>query len=511
MDHFTRLKRQIQSYAFILGAIEVTLLVSAAWAAGFFFNINQTVIDLVVLVFGVGAAWLYATLVTNYATEPIEFLWRAILHVSPNHVGVVAPNLNDSHVGRELVTSLSLQVYQLASTSGAMQQASPNHSLLVAESMANNLPLPLFAMDKNQNITFVNEAGLHYISRTASDTVGKPFYDVLDLSFQDNQTFDAWLQDCRANKVTDSRSWERVRMKLSDQKTLRQFDMAAYYNKENSAGVETAIAFFDQSSRYSADDNALSFIALAVHELRTPLTMLRGYIEVFEDELGSQLDPDHARFMHQMNASAQQLTAFVNNILNVARIEENQLTLQLTEEDWGTVLSNAVADLTLRAQVHGLTIECSVDGNVPAVGVDKVSIYEVINNLIDNAIKYSDNGKKIVIHSYVTKDGMVETTVQDFGIGIPSSVMPHLFEKFERNHRTRSQIGGTGLGLYLSKAIINAHGGNIWVKSKEEEGSVFGFTIQPYAKLADEQKNSNNKDIVRGAHGWIKNHSLYRR
>jgi two-component system, OmpR family, sensor histidine kinase VicK len=101
--------------------------------------------------------------------------------------------------------------------------------------------------------------------------------------------------------------------------------------------------------------------------------------------------------------------------------------------------------------------------------------------------------------------------VQDFGVGIPSSVMPNLFSKFYRDHRNRAQIGGTGLGLYLSKAIISAHGGNIWVQSKEGEGSTFGFTLMPYERLAEELKNSDNNEIVRGAHGWIKNHSLYRR
>jgi two-component system sensor histidine kinase VicK len=88
--------------------------------------------------------------------------------------------------------------------------------------------------------------------------------------------------------------------------------------------------------------------------------------------------------------------------------------------------------------------------------------------------------------------------------------MANLFTKFYRDHRNRAQIGGTGLGLYLSKSIITAHGGNIWVKSKEGQGSTFGFTLLPYAKLTEGQK-SGNAELVRGAHGWIKNHSLYRR
>jgi signal transduction histidine kinase len=136
----------------------------------------------------------------------------------------------------------------------------------------------------------------------------------------------------------------------------------------------------------------------------------------------------------------------------------------------------------------------------------------VICNLLDNALKYSGQAKEITLSVHQTKDNLIETVVADKGIGIPTSVLPSLFEKFHRNHLTRDQVGGTGLGLYLSKAIVNAHGGDIWVKSKEGEGTSVGFTLQPYSSLADNLKSGNNKDdMVRTAHGWIKNHSLYRR
>ena len=135
----------------------------------------------------------------------------------------------------------------------------------------------------------------------------------------------------------------------------------------------------------------------------------------------------------------------------------------------------------------------------------------MLTNLLDNAIKYSGTSKQILVKSTLTQDGLVETTVQDFGVGVPEGVMPHLFTKYYRDFRQRSQVGGTGLGLYLCKTIVAAHGGNIWVRSKPGEGAIFGFTILPYAKLADELKNQDNSDITRSAHGWIKNHSLYRR
>jgi two-component system sensor histidine kinase VicK len=212
-----------------------------------------------------------------------------------------------------------------------------------------------------------------------------------------------------------------------------------------------------------------------------------------------------------MRSQAEQLMAFVNNILNVARVDDDQLELRLEEADWPTVLKQAVAALSLRAKVRGITLHCRLATNLPSVGVDRISILEVINNLVDNAIKYSGGSKVINIETKLTQEGLVETTIQDFGLGIASSIMPNLFTKFYRDHHNRAQIGGTGLGLYLSKAIVTAHGGNVWIRSQEGKGSTFGFTLIPYAQLADDAKKSGGQDMVRSAHGWIKNHSLYRR
>ena len=291
-----------------------------------------------------------------------------------------------------------------------------------------------------------------------------------------------------------------------------QFDLAAYYNKNNPQGFETMLVMFDHTNQYAQDDQAMSFVAIAVHELRTPLTLLRGYIEAFQEELSGKIDPELDDFMKKMSVAAGQLSTFVNTILNVSRIESDQLTLKLRQESWNDIVKSSVETMRNRAEVRGITIQVQPGENIPAVGVDRVSIGEVINNLIDNAIKYSGSSDRIIVRTHVNNEGAVETTVQDFGVGIPESAIPHLFEKFYRNHRNRSQIGGTGLGLYLAKVIVGAHGGHIWVRSQEGAGTTFGFTVSPYSQLAQEVKNQDNKpDIVRSAHGWIKNHSMYRR
>jgi signal transduction histidine kinase len=449
----------------------------------------------------------------SFLTEPLKALWQAILHLSPTEQGVAAPKIETLKFGRELVAGLCAQVYQLASVAdSAATEATKEAGDLNHNFIAQNLPLPLIMIDESETIKFANEEAAKYVGMKAADMTGKNVYMVLDMSFPSVDTFDAWLKTAKTKSATASMSWERVRLNVRDNHPTRLFDLAAYYNRGNPEGNATMLVLFDHTKEYSQDEQAVSFIALSVHELRTPLTLLRGYMEVFEDEIGSKLDdPELKSFMLKMRSQAEQLTDFVSNILNVARVDDDQLELYLQSGDWAGILKGAVETMSLRARVRQITLNCKVAENLPPVGVDQLSIREVISNLIDNAIKYSGSSKTVDISTYLNKDGLVETTIRDYGLGIPSSVMPNLFTKFYRDHRNRAQIGGTGLGLYLSKAIIDAHGGNIWVRSKEGQGSTFSFTLVPYDKLEETKKQGGDREITRSAHGWIKNHSLYRR
>lgn len=369
------------------------------------------------------------------------------------------------------------------------------------------LPLPSLIIDSNQTITFANQLAADYIGLTIDKLVGKNVYMVLDMSFPSEDTLDKWLKTAQGRSQPATYTWERVKLNIRDNHPERHFDLAASFDPNNFE-EQTIVVLFDRTQQYSQDNQAISFIALGVHELRTPLMLLRGYIEVFEEELAGKIDPDLESFMVKMHAVSEQLTAFVNNILNVARVDTDQLELKLQSEDWGTILKSAVEMIGIRAKVRGIDIDCQVAENLPPVGIDSLSMREVINNLVDNAIKYSGESKTIKIETHLNQAGMVETNIQDFGGGIPPSVIPNLFTKFYRDHRNRAQIGGTGLGLYLCKAIITAHGGEIWAHSQEGQGSTFGFTIQPYDKLAAGQRQA--REITRNAHGWVKNHSLYR-
>ncbi len=512
MDHFRKLETQIQLRVFGVCLILAGLAFGADWLLQTVVGLDMLMALIVTIAIVLPTAYVLSGVVTKAVLEPLQAIWTAILHIDPEHHGTPAPNVDNVKLGRELVTNLTLQVYQFASQQNSKELIEHRREISQAANIVEHLPLPLFVFNKDMLVTNASLSAVDYCQTDSSLLFGKPIFDTLSLEFSTENTLEAWIMDCQANKITDTAYWERVHvLSKQDNKLIRQCDIAAYYNKDNSSGTEFIVTLFDRTDRYSADDDSLGFVALAVHELRTPITMLRGYIEVFEDELGDTLNEELKSFMQKMEHSAKRLSIFVSNILNVARIEQNQLALHLTEERWSDVLQASVVDAELRAKIHDMTIEYEIAPDLPTVAVDRVSIYEVLNNILENAIKYSGESKRIVVTTSLDKDGNVQTTIQDFGAGIPTSVLPSLFEKFSRNHRTRSEVSGTGLGLYLSKAIVNAHGGQIWASSKEGEGSTFGFTLLPYAQLSKEQKVAGNKEIVRSANGWIKNHSLYRR
>lgn len=514
MDYEKKLRNQIVS------RVSIATLTASIFSFGLWYLLFE-VFELYIFSIFVGGfilsaavAVLAAEIAAKKVLEPLQILSRAIIHVSPSHEKAEssAPNTESLKIGREFITNLTLEVYQLASLAQKHQPniAAQKNKVVQAVNVLSNLPMPLLVLNNQQIITNVSGAAIEYFQVESSNILGKTVQDSLQFEFSGEKTLNDWIVECQENAVTNTATWERVRAVLPDG-SIKQCDVMAHYNRDNPGGVDYVVTIFDRTDQYQQDDDSLGFVAMAVHELRTPLTMLRGYIEVFEDEIGGQLNDELKTFMKKMEVAAGQLTIFVNNILNVAKIEQNQLMMQLEEADWNKELSKIIDDMQLRAEIKGMTIERIIPDNLPTVGIDKVSMYEVLGNLIDNAIKYSSNTGKIVISTYLGKDGSVGTTVQDFGVGMPANVTTNLFEKFYRNHRTSGKTSGTGLGLYLTKAIVSAHGGQVWVKSKEGEGSTFGFSLVPYADLAEELKNSNNKGIVRQSHGWVKNHSLYRR
>lgn len=466
-----------------------------------------------VIVLIIGTLVLSALLAGPYMAAT-EYLARAILHVSSERADTAPPNSKTIKASREFMERLASYVYDMSSKSYSdsyptTQSGSDRKTSSSNSNPGAGAPLPFFAVNKDLIVTFASQSAYDFLELPSDKILGEKLYDVLRFSFTSDDTLENWLAYTRDKSVIAKRAWDRVKLVTSNDIT-KQVDMAVRYSKDDTSGNEILIMLFDHSDKYGQDDAGASFVSMAVHELRTPLTIMRGYIEVFEDEIADKLDAEQLEFLRNLSVQAQQLGSFVSNIQNLARIESNSLELQLKEENWSDVIGAALSDMDMRAKVRHRVIERKIAADLPTVGVDRTTIYEVLINIVENAIKYTHIDAPITVSAYKKDDGFVETTVQDHGIGIPDGLLGHVFDKFYRSHRTSKSVGGTGLGLYISKTVIEAHGGQIWVKTKEGQGSTFGFTVPIYASIASEADSSDNKAIERSAHGWIKNHTLYR-
>ncbi len=168
--------------------------------------------------------------------------------------------------------------------------------------------------------------------------------------------------------------------------------------------------------------------------------------------------------------------------------------------------------MRLRAASQNRLLSVEFSKDLPTIAADRGSISEVLSNLIDNALKYSNEGGLVQVSAKVAQDS-VKIAVTDNGIGMPGNVVSNLFHKFYRSHRSRETVAGTGIGLYICKAIVESHGGKIEVRSIDGEGSTFEFSLPIYSTVAEKLKadnNSNESLINRDAGGWIKNHSMFR-
>lgn len=451
-----------------------------------------------------------ANLLSKQFTRVEDFLASTILFATKNDAVLNQPDSKLIPAARQFFEELAQDIYGLASDKSLEDHVIKlNIDQAISEAILKNLPLPVIALDKDNKIKYISTSAITYLNIDDTNFLGKPVDDVIKLTFNTNYTLESWLNDVASKSIVIKNYWDRVRIGTTSGK-IRFCDLAVTYNKDNPQSVETVITFFDHTDKYINDEHGVNTISLAVHEMRTPVTAMRGYIEIFEDEISSQMNEEQVELLKGLKAQAQQLNIFVKNIQNFSKIEANTLNLNLKEESWSDFVSKAVEELQLSAHVKKKQIKADLPDNLPTVGIDTNTMHEVLINLIENAIKYTHSEELITVTCRKIDDAWVETTVQDHGIGIPESVIGNLFDRFYRSHRSSGSVGGMGLGLYISKTVVNAHGGEIWVKSKLGKGSTFGFTVPIYETL-EKQTNGDGLALVRNAHGWIKNHNIYRR
>ena len=219
------------------------------------------------------------------------------------------------------------------------------------------------------------------------------------------------------------------------------------------------------------------FLNSVSHELRTPLTSIRGYTEFLQDEVGGPMVPEHHGFVARIAEGTERLERLVDDLLDFARLEAGAFRLAVRPASLTDKVKEIAA--SLRPQAASRQVELNVEVPLEPIEVvmDPDRIGQVLLNLLGNAIKFTPRGGAIHVRVIPTRED-VRIEVEDSGIGIAESNMPRLFEKFfQIDPSTTREKGGAGLGLSISKALIEAHGGQIGVVSRLGSGSTFWFSL----------------------------------
>jgi len=217
-------------------------------------------------------------------------------------------------------------------------------------------------------------------------------------------------------------------------------------------------------------------LSLASHEIKSPLSIIKGYATGLREGLYGQVGDKVKETLSRIEFSADELISLVDNIIDLRRIEEGRMKYEFSKTDLVGLSKDVVLAFEPVASGKKLNLSFKASARDIFVNADPTELKHAIQNLVDNAIKYTPKGFVKVEVSEGGSDAVF--SVEDSGIGIPKNVSPLLFQEFVRDDRVRSEIRGSGIGLHITKSIIEAHDGKIWVKSGGEgKGSTFYFSL----------------------------------
>jgi signal transduction histidine kinase len=231
-----------------------------------------------------------------------------------------------------------------------------------------------------------------------------------------------------------------------------------------------------------ASQHKSQFVANMSHELRTPLAAILGYAELMQEGFYEAQGPKSLDALARIRSNGKHLLGLINTVLDIAKIESGQFTLNMMEYDIESIVETVRSATESLAQNKKLTLKTDVARPLPIGLGDEQRLTQVLLNLVGNAIKFTDTGEVRVTAK--ATDGRFSVSVVDTGPGIPADQLTRIFEQFHQvdNSNTKAK-GGTGLGLAIAKQIVEMHGGRIWVESTLGQGSIFQMELPARAEL----------------------------
>ncbi|MDB5097878.1 MAG: hypothetical protein JWM80_2299 [Cyanobacteria bacterium RYN_339] len=333
----------------------------------------------------------------------------------------------------------------------------------------------IFGVDGQGNVTFVNPAASRMLGFTMAELMGQPFHELVQHSHADGSYFKRSSSALQAAMADGSihHNTEEVYFR----KDGSSFPVEAITTPIRDTGrvVGAIVTFKDLTLRKRVVERFKDeFLNLVDRELRTPLNVITGFASMLEDEVGGPLTDDQKHYVNRVLNGTERMMLVIHDLVDFAKVRSGKLELERTPCQYWRLIAEVVSTMKPLADHKHIALE--VDVEAPAgLTVDQQRMQQVLANLLSNAIKFTPNGGKVSIRAFRYNDELV-TQVVDTGPGIASEDLPKLFEG-PRHFDPERPRGGEGLGLAISKAIVEAHDGRMEVLSERGAGSMFAFTV----------------------------------
>jgi signal transduction histidine kinase len=226
----------------------------------------------------------------------------------------------------------------------------------------------------------------------------------------------------------------------------------------------------ETASRHKSD-----FLATMSHELRTPLNAIIGFSEVLYEQMSGELNEDQLAEVEDVLIASEHLLSLINDVLDLAKVEAGRMELELSQVEIPGLLLSAISLHSERASRGVVELSLTTEPEEITITADGRRVRQVVFNLLSNAIKFTPPGGRVDVSARLD-DGQVEIAVADTGPGIPPGDLEPIFEEFEQTSDGK-KAEGTGLGLPLSRKLVELHGGRLWVESEPGQGSTFRFIL----------------------------------
>jgi nitrogen fixation/metabolism regulation signal transduction histidine kinase len=364
------------------------------------------------------------------------------------------------------------------------------------QNLVNNLTSAVFIVDKDARIINVNDTAEVLFGQKALDFIGKLCGNGIKCMYVAETGMECGTTDyCGECQLRQS-----IMKTISDRETILRHELTRcfyiggkkimkyllYTTKFiHYSGEDTVLLIVDDISEVEEQRRKLEelnkaknrFLGIVAHDLRNPLSAIDIYAKFILEDLGDSLSDEHKEFIDSIISSTRFMNHLIRNLLTSSQIESGQLTLDIDVNDYCDILTHNYQLNRILAARKGIAITLRINDDIPLFEFDKNKILQVLNNLIGNAIKYSNEGSQIIIEA--ARDGdFIRTSISDQGPGISPDDISRLFNEFQRGtNRPSGNEESTGLGLLISKIIIEGHKGVIGVESLPGSGSKFYFTL----------------------------------